>query len=107
MNLLIMDVLERLRTLERERNWTFLTVCGSCKHEAIAECAAMEPEWRICLECGLTEEGWGCGFEVLVAESERIGTIDRDKLLRLRTVSLWQRDHGQPLDHRMRKWLKQ
>jgi hypothetical protein len=107
MNLLIMDVLERLRTLERERNWIFKTVCSTCKHEYIAECSEMDgADWRICLDCGLTEEGWGCGYEILIAESERVGTIDRDKLLQLRTVSLWQRDHGRPLDHRIKKWLK-
>jgi hypothetical protein len=50
----------------------------SCPHLALAECTyhgfhhgGSMPPIRICLACGLTEEGWGCGNIVLSSESRR------------------------------------
>lgn len=77
----------------------------TCAHDDIAECDSMVPPWRICMNCGLTEEGWGCGYEVLSADSTRIGTIDRGRMLDHRTVSLWQRNYGEPLADRVDDWL--
>jgi hypothetical protein len=82
-----------------------LRECLGCAHSHIAECGAMSPEWRICLDCGLTEEGWGCGYEVLIASRERVGTIGYNKTIRLRTASLWQANHGEPLAERLSKFL--
>lgn len=39
-----------------------------------------DPPKRICLDCGLTEEGWGCGHIVLKNQSPFVGNIDRNVL---------------------------
>jgi hypothetical protein len=59
-----------------------------CNHEKLAECDynhretfSSDPPIRICLECGLTEEGWGCGYKVL---SAAVSKIDRKELYRRR-----------------------
>jgi hypothetical protein len=52
---------------------------------------------RICLNCGLTDEGWGCGFQRLTNDPKFVGRISHDELLKLRTVSIWQRNYGTPL----------
>jgi len=45
------------------------TVCN-CKHpkESIRELSDTEAcglPWLICMDCGLAEEGWGCGYKKL------------------------------------------
>lgn len=35
-----------------------------CKHLRLAELSG-SPPYRICLNCGMTEEGWGPGYQVL------------------------------------------
>lgn len=62
-------------------------------------------EWRVCLDCGLTDEGWGCGYQVLTPAREHIGRISRDKLLNIRTASLWQRNYGRPLHAQIEDFL--
>ena len=81
-----------------------LRECCACEHQHLAEMDD-SPPWRVCLDCGLTEEGWGCGYELLRAPLERIGSIGRDQTLRIRTASLWQRDYGEPIEQRIRKFL--
>jgi hypothetical protein len=64
---------------------------AACPHAAIAECeyehgafSDSRPPLRICLDCGLTEEGWGIGYKVLVRDKRFIGHIDRYDLYQLR-----------------------
>lgn len=47
-------------------------VQSECSHDNIAECDYKpseffnaQPPMRVCLDCGMSEEGWGCGFKVL------------------------------------------
>lgn len=63
-----------------------------CGHERLAECSyrpsdygSSTPEWRICLDCRMTEVGWGPGFRVL-NKAGPIGPakIVRDDLYRMR-----------------------
>mgnify|MGYP001568327781 CR=1 FL=1 len=50
-----------------------------CKHEHLAECdykplyEGALPPMRMCLSCGMTEDGWGCGYVVLNGKASPIG----------------------------------
>jgi len=55
-----------------------------CKHEEVEECDYMPlnfdgslPPLRVCCNCGMSEEGWGCGFVVLKGKAQQ---ISRDTL---------------------------
>lgn len=55
-----------------------------CKHPSLAE-AAGSPPTRICLCCGMTEDGWGPGYVVLKQDGELTPPgISRDRLYELR-----------------------
>lgn len=51
--------------------------CNYKKYEVLDYC---DPPKRICLDCGLTEEGWGCAYIVLSNQSPFVGNIDRNVL---------------------------
>jgi len=59
-----------------------------CKHERTAECEHKKlwgdilPPMKVCLECGLSEQGWGSGYLILKATPEEM--LDRDDLYKLR-----------------------
>lgn len=64
--------LDRLKSAQHDLDMVISSVQSECKHESIAECDYKPSEFfnalppmRVCLECGLSEEGWGCGFRVL------------------------------------------
>lgn len=64
----ILKVTEAQKDLER----TIESVQAACEHNNVAECDYKPSEFfnalppmRVCLDCGLSEEGWGCGFRVL------------------------------------------
>jgi hypothetical protein len=46
-----------------------------CAHahtlEARTGSAAFERPFRVCVDCGLAEEGWSCGYQILRGEPER------------------------------------
>jgi hypothetical protein len=82
---------KRLAVAEMAFIATVRDVQKKCKHKFLAECdyrpsdyGSASPPIRICLDCGLTEEGWGCGFIVLKRDEEFVGKISRDKLYSLR-----------------------
>jgi hypothetical protein len=69
------------------------SVQDDCKHENIAECDYHPSEYgysslplRVCLDCGVSEEGWGCGFRVLVEKQKGLSPrqISRDDLYSVR-----------------------
>lgn len=73
------------------------SVQRACKHADLAECSyqpGVSPPWRICRCCGMTEEGWGCGFLVLRGEAV---PINRDEVYRLRRGLHIREDHKGPL----------
>ena len=64
-------------------------VQSKCQHKHVAECEYQPSQYgnafvpvRICLDCGVTEDGWGIGFVVL--RPKRVVKIDRDELYALR-----------------------
>lgn len=63
---------DRLKSAQYDLDVVINSVQAECKHEHVAECDYQPSEFfnalppmRVCLECGLSEEGWGCGFKVL------------------------------------------
>lgn len=64
-----------------------------CKHPTLAECdyepsnyGTALPPLRICLSCGMTEPGWGCGNIILVQDDEKFGVsrVPRNTVYSLR-----------------------
>jgi hypothetical protein len=59
-----------------------------CKHKHVAECSYVssthysdaEPPVRMCLDCGLAEDGWSCGYVVLKNADETVGRIERERV---------------------------
>ena len=94
----------RLEGAKREYDRVCREVVLSCTHPKIAECREISPPWRVCRVCGLTEEGWGCGYKVLAGDSDEITSIHRYRMLNIRTVSLFQRDQGETLVERVDDW---
>jgi hypothetical protein len=70
-------------------NKTLAALQKACPHDLVAECdyqdmtffAAMPPR-RICETCGIEEEGWGCGYQVLT--NDRVRPVSREELYQLR-----------------------
>lgn len=76
-----------------------------CKHKQLAECDYLRfeigggalPPIRICLSCGMTEEGWGSGYLVLGRGKISVQPIPRDQLYSLRLGLMLQDEHRGPL----------
>lgn len=50
--------------------------------------------WLLCTKCGLTEEGWGCGYKALKhADHKDVAKITREEWESLRTKSVFQDGH--------------
>lgn len=94
-------VAARAEVENAEKNLTIVTykVVSRCKHRDIAECDYMSGDWsslppaRVCLKCGVAEEGWGSRYRVLETEN-LLKRIDRSTLYQLRTVWFTDDDKG-------------
>lgn len=90
------EILKRLSSVQKAEDKldeVVNKVQASCPHNNIAECDyqpseffSANPPIRICLECGLSEEGWGCGYSVLVEKQNGLSLrqISRDTLYSMR-----------------------
>lgn len=74
-------------------------VTAVCTHETVGEAPykhsehlANLPPLRVCLVCGLVEEGWSCGY--LVLKNELVYSLTRDQAYDLRSVTIEQKDKG-------------
>lgn len=88
-NKAIRDLRDEIQELERQFNVLVKGAQLHCSHKHLGECdykpleiLGSLPPVRICLSCGLTEEGWGCGYQVLT--SETVTRLSRDELYSLR-----------------------
>jgi hypothetical protein len=68
----INDKLLRVVDAQKDLERTIESVQATCEHNNVAECEYKSSEFfnalppmRVCLDCGLSEEGWGCGFRIL------------------------------------------
>lgn len=64
-NQYINDALAEVKKARRELDKTVIKYQCACSHEHKAECNSTSPPVRMCLSCGLSEDGWGSGFHVL------------------------------------------
>lgn len=77
---------EELNSLKKRINKEIDSLQDKCSHKNIAEAGYIPssywrkatPPIRICLDCGLTEDGWGCGYKIL--RTENPSKIDRNIL---------------------------
>jgi hypothetical protein len=73
---------------------TYLGVITVCDHNTQGEAPYQEdrygshhsPPLRVCMKCGLVEEGWGCGY--LVLTNELVYNLTRDQVFQLRSVQI-------------------
>lgn len=63
----------------------------ACKHTDIGECDGIPRGYRICLHCGLSEEGYSYPN---LGHERHPRKVSYDEVLRLRTVHLLEGDHG-------------
>lgn len=87
----INEKLKALRRAQADLKQVVKAAQIKCDHSDIAQAehASGHVPVRICLSCGLTEDGWGCGYRVLRHPSDsgyEIGVppISSDALCRLR-----------------------
>lgn len=89
---------QKKKQLDDTRRRLIDEVTGKCPHKYALELPyelgllGTEPPWLICLNCGLTEQGWGCGYKKL-AKSQPCGTINHNDWLVQRTKSIFQGGH--------------
>jgi hypothetical protein len=74
-------------------------VTSICTHDTVGEAPyksndylASLPPMRVCMTCGLVEQGWHCGYIVLT--NELAFNLTRDQVYDLRTVQIEQEDKG-------------
>jgi len=74
-------------------------VTSACAHDSVGEAPyqyndhlANSPPKRVCMHCGLVEEGWSAGY--LVLKNELVFKLTRDQVYDLRTVQIDQEDKG-------------
>lgn len=80
MNSKLTRLLSKRDKVQKELDETIKLVQSECKHQHLAECGHHSfgydggalPPLRICLDCGMTEEGWGPGYVVLKGESKNV-----------------------------------
>lgn len=72
-----------------------------CKHKTLKECDYLPshfggalPPMRVCCDCGLTEDGWDCGYIVLKGSAEH---ISREALYAKRHGFAIRAEHKGPL----------
>ena len=89
----INNSIENLKAAQRELSVVINYVQNTCNHTNIAECNyqpseffSAQPPMRVCLDCGVSEEGWGCGFQVLREKVTGLAPrkISRDDLYSIR-----------------------
>ena len=73
------------------------------KYKDYSYLGALSP-YRVCSECGLAEEGWGCGYKILQPDCYDIETESRDSDNRIRHVEYFSQNEKGLADKR--KFLK-
>lgn len=59
-----------LAACEKARNAALRSFRLNCEHLHLAERDSDSPPHRLCVDCGAVEQGWHCGYQVLVLASE-------------------------------------
>lgn len=102
----IIDADLRLRKEKKLYAETVASIQRECYHESVAECQyyAGDPPQRVCLECGLSEEGWGTGYKLLSLPPTAF--LPREELYKLRAgVFIDDENKGRPLHELLNEWV--
>ena len=93
------DLDQQMAAIRAEKKKLIDDTIAACPHDLrdIAEAPyrsgvlfSDRPE-RVCLQCGLSEEGWGCGHKLLApGVYSGLAAIDRDRLRKVSTKYVWQ-----------------
>ena len=96
------SILYAQKEVERARKHltnSIFAAIALCDHKSIGECEYLHndfmdssPPARVCLDCGLVEEGWSAGY--LVLQSLDLIKLSREELWSLRTVTIVGADKG-------------
>lgn len=99
-----LKTLNDAKTIYRQ---TIALIQTVCQHKNLVECEYKDhgrfgysPPYRMCTNCGLAEEGWGCGYTVLKDSitTEPVNPITRDELFTNRVgILIKDEDKGQLL----------
>jgi len=106
-NAAIVKARQSLKEVSEFLKRTIVDAQINCSHESLAECNYVpsgtftyaRPPMRVCLNCGLVEEGWGCGYQVLRHKNNVVGVppISRDDLYSLREGHIIDNEDKGPL----------
>jgi len=84
-----MDI--QLKELEARREAVIKSVQLGCNHEELGECDYLNQDWlgsmppmRICLHCGMSEDGWS--WYVLHGEANKVGRLNYDQKIPIRKM---------------------
>lgn len=90
---------QQIEELQQRKKEIIEKATQSCSHpvEAVVELPyeshayGSERPWLLCKACGLTEEGWGCGYKKLRhAEFKDVPKISRAYWLKTRKKTIYQ-----------------
>ncbi len=90
------DILHRRNHALWEYSKDLIALQLKCEHKRIVEapyssdsvCISASPDFRVCLDCGFAEEGWGCGYQILSGVTAPI-KVTREKGMGLATTELF------------------
>lgn len=85
----------QIKTLQQIRNGLIDEVVKECEHPVLQIFQYRpigEPDWLICMKCGLTEEGWTHKDRIL-KNTYNHPKIDFDTWLNYRTLSIFRDNH--------------
>jgi hypothetical protein len=83
----IVELEELLVVMRTKKEELLKNLREECDHQIIVETpySGNEPPRRICVFCGLEEEGWNCGYKEL--QQEPIMVVERDTFYKFRSLS--------------------
>lgn len=70
---------QRVIELTAKRDAALRELRSKCKHTQLMESNGGGRPWRICVDCGAEEEGWYCGYHVLILTEEYLAPRLRGK----------------------------
>lgn len=91
---------------QKKRALAIFNAISECRHIEVGQCDYLSskttfgtayPPARVCMNCGLMETGWGCGYQVLTIRL--VIPISHDDANSLRTVLINEKDRGPLLRH--------
>jgi hypothetical protein len=83
---------DKLEQADRELHATIFEEIGKCPHPNVGEALyssssfSTSPPFRVCLDCGLAEDGWGAGYRILTARL--VYNLTRDQAFDIRTCHI-------------------